>query len=107
MATGLPAGWVTAVAGCEPVRPGGGTIDVVQTVDPASIALDIRADTGTSGLAALRLPDGWDNVVAFIDGRPVESRRWASGERQLPGPLDHRARDSLHHRDQAVLGAVP
>lgn len=65
--------------GLRAVRPEGGTVEVVQTVDAASIALDIRADTGTNGLAALRLPDGWDNVVAFINGRPVESRRWQAG----------------------------
>lgn len=65
--------------GLRAVRPGGGTIEVVQTVDSASVTLDIRADTGTHGLAALRLPDGWDNTVAFVNGRAVESRRWQAG----------------------------
>ncbi len=65
--------------GLRAVRPEGGTIEVVQTVSPASIALDIRADTGTNGLVALRLPNGWDNVTAFVDGQAVEARRWQAG----------------------------
>ena len=65
--------------GLRAVRPEGGTIEVVQTVDPASIALDIRADTGTNGLAALRLPNGWNNVTAFVDGQAVETKRWQAG----------------------------
>ena len=65
--------------GLRAVRPEGGTIEVVQTVDPASVALDIRADTGTNGLIALRLPTGWDNAVAFVDGHAVETTRWQAG----------------------------
>ncbi len=65
--------------GLRAVRPAGGTIDVVQTVEPASVTLDIRADTGTSGLAALRLPTGWDNVLVFVDGHAVETTRWQAG----------------------------
>ena len=65
--------------GLRAVRPGGGTIEVVQTVDQASVVLDLRADTGTNGLVALRLPNGWDNVIASVDGQAVESRRWQAG----------------------------
>lgn len=65
--------------GLRAVRPEGGAIEVVQTVEPASVALDIRADTGAHGLAALRLPTGWDNVQAFVDGHAVESTRWQAG----------------------------
>ena len=65
--------------GLRAARPEGGTIEVVQTVDAASVSLDIRADTGTNGLAALRLPNGWDNVTAFIDGQAVEAKRWQAG----------------------------
>lgn len=65
--------------GLRAVRPAGGAIEVVQTVHPESVALDIRADTGTNGLAALRLPTGWDNVLAIVDGHAVESSRWQAG----------------------------
>ncbi len=65
--------------GLRAVRPEGGTIDVVQTVTPASVALDIRADTGTNGLVALRLPNGWDNALAFVDDQAVETTRWQAG----------------------------
>ncbi|MDE2766674.1 MAG: hypothetical protein OXO54_10975 [Chloroflexota bacterium] len=65
--------------GLRAVRPGGGTIEVVQTVDQASVVLDLRADTGTNGLVALRLPNGWDNAIASVDGQAVESRRWQAG----------------------------
>ena len=80
--------------GLRAARPAGGTIDVVQTVDPSSVSLDIRADTDTNGLAALRLPNGWGDVTAFVDGQAVDASRWQAGNDTYLGlwaigPGDH------------------
>ena len=65
--------------GLRAIRPAGGQIEVVQAAYPAFIFLDIKADTGTGGRVALRIPRNWDNIIVFVDGRVTESTRWEAG----------------------------
>ena len=65
--------------GLRAIRPAGGQIEVVQAAYPAFIFLDIKADTGTGGRVALRIPRDWDNIIVFVDGRVTESTRWEAG----------------------------
>ena len=51
----------------------------MQAAYPAFIFLDIKADTGTGGRVALRIPRNWDNIIVFVDGRVTESTRWEAG----------------------------
>ena len=71
--------------GLRAVRPDGGRVDVVQSAYSAFIFLDIRADTGTPGRAALRIPSDWTNIIVFIDGRIAEGTRWQSGNDHYVG----------------------
>ena len=71
--------------GLRAMRPEGGEIEVVQTAYPAFIFLDIRADTGTSGRAALRLPKSWGSIIVFVDGRVTEATRWQAGNDEYVG----------------------
>ena len=71
--------------GLRAVRPAGGRIEVEQTAYPAFVFLDIRADTGTVGRAALRVPGDWNNIIVFVDGRVTESTRWQAGNDHYVG----------------------
>ncbi len=65
--------------GLRAVRPEGGHIEVVQSAYPSFMFLDLRADTGTAGHVALRVPSDWDNIIVFIDGRITEGTHWRVG----------------------------
>ncbi|MCY3748310.1 MAG: twin-arginine translocation signal domain-containing protein [Chloroflexi bacterium] len=71
--------------GLRAVRPAGGRIEAVQSAYPAFIFLDIRADTGTTGRAAMRIPSDWDNIIVFVDGRVAEGTRWIAGNDHYVG----------------------
>ena len=71
--------------GLRAVRPAGGRLDVVQAAYPSFVFLDIRADTGTGGRAALRIPSDWGNIIVFVDGRVTESTRWRAGNDDYVG----------------------
>ena len=74
--------------GLRAIRPDGGRLEVVQAAYPSFIFLDIRADTGTGGRAALRIPSDWDNIIAFVDGRVTEGTRWKAGNDDYVGAWD-------------------
>lgn len=67
------------------VRPDGSTLELIQTVYPSLLFLDIRTDIPTIGAAALRLPNGWSDVIAFVDGRPIEPTLWRVGSDEYIG----------------------
>ena len=71
--------------GLRAIRPEGGRIELAQSAYPGLIFLDIRADTGTDGRVALRLPNGWNEIVAFVDGRRVDAARWQAGNDEYAG----------------------
>lgn len=71
--------------GLRAVRPAGGRIDVMQSAYPTFIFLDIQADTGTTGRAALRIPSDWDQIIVFVDGRVAEGTRWIAGRDHYVG----------------------
>lgn len=71
--------------GLQAVRPDGGQIEVVQSAYPAFIFLDIRADTGAEGRAALRIPSDWQKLIVFVDGRVTEAVRWKAGNDDYVG----------------------
>ena len=60
-------------------RPDGSTLEIAQTVYPSLLFLDIRTNLPTIGAVALRLPNGWSDVIAFVDGRPIEPTMWRIG----------------------------
>lgn len=71
--------------GLRVVRPDGGQVEVRQSAYPAFVFLDIRADLGTTGRAALRVPSDWDNIIVFVDGRVAEGTRWIAGRDHYVG----------------------
>lgn len=66
-------------------RPEGDSIEIAQTVDSQTVTLVIRADTGTNGVAAIRLPAGWDKVAVLVNGQAVQAGRWRAGNDEYIG----------------------
>ncbi len=73
------SGWLRAT------RPGGGSIRVEQAAHPALLYLEYVADAAGAGAASVRLPAGWQEVIAFLDGRPLETAIWAAGADRYAG----------------------
>ncbi len=73
------SGWLRAA------RPGGGSIRVEQTVHPALLYLEYAADVAGAGAASVRLPAGWREVIAYLDGRPLQTATWDAGADRYAG----------------------
>ncbi len=73
------SGWLRAT------RPGGGSIWVEQETHPAVLYLEYSADAAGSGVASVRLPAGWQEVIGFFDGRLIETVTWNAGADRYAG----------------------
>ncbi len=69
----------------DAVHPEGGALHLAQEAFESFIFLEYETSMELTGAVAVRLPAGWNETIAFFDGRRIDTRHWSVGADRYTG----------------------